>query len=237
MRQDTTSRLNLGPLYAILMGIVWLTAHLYGLFGHNLSAPIWQTVGLIALLCWLYTGLFIVAHDTMHGSFTPNHPRTNAFVGTLILFIYAGFSWSKMRDAHQAHHAHPGTEHDPDFNAANPSAFWPWYIKFFRTYFGMRQVITLFGFTILYLLLGAPYLNTIIMWALPAILSSVQLFYFGTYLTHRHDEPFADEHKARTNDYPRWLSLLTCFHFGYHHEHHLYPLDPWWRLPKRKFAQ
>ncbi|MFA9473554.1 MAG: fatty acid desaturase [Filomicrobium sp.] len=27
------------------------------------------------------------------------------------------------------------------------------------------------------------------------------------------------------------MSLLTCFHFGYHHEHHLQPDVPWWRLP------
>ena len=28
------------------------------------------------------------------------------------------------------------------------------------------------------------------------------------------------------------LSLLTCYHFGgYHHEHHLHPGVPWWRLP------
>ena len=26
-------------------------------------------------------------------------------------------------------------------------------------------------------------------------------------------------------------SLVTCYHFGYHHEHHLYPAVPSWRLP------
>ena len=214
--------LNLGPIYAGLLSFAWVAVHFYSLFGHDLTAaPLWQTFGLIALQCWLYTGLFIVAHDTMHGSFAPGRARVNTAVGTLIMFVYAGFSWRKMRTAHHAHHDHPGTEQDPDFNAANPTAFWPWYIKFFRT---------------AYILLGAPYENTIIMWAVPAILSSVQLFYFGTYLTHKHGEAFADEHKARSNDYPRWLSLLTCFHFGYHLEHHLYPHEPWWRLPKRKFT-
>ena len=101
-------------------------------------------------------------------------------------------------------------------------------------YFAWTQLLVLAAIGAAYMLLGASYWNLVIMWAVPAILSSVQLFYFGTYLTHRHGTAFADEHLARTNAYPRWLSLLTCFHFGYHHEHHLYPHEPWWRLPARK---
>ena len=69
-------------------------------------------------------------------------------------------------------------------------------------------------------------------WALPAILSAFQLFYFGTYLPHRaEDEAFGDAHRARSNDFSWTMSLLTCFHFGYHHEHHDNPAVPWWRLP------
>ncbi|WP_409433981.1 fatty acid desaturase [Litorimonas sp. RW-G-Af-16] len=236
-KASTTSPINLGPLYAVMVASAWLTVHIYSIFFHQLSAQLWQTIGLIALQCWLYTGLFIIAHDTMHGSLVPNNAKANAFIGTAIMFVYAGFNWRAMRDAHHAHHDYSGTEDDPDFNAANPNAFWPWYFKFFLTYFGWRQVLVLFGFTVTYILLGASYINTIIMWAVPAILSSVQLFYFGTYLTHRHKGEFIDQHNARTNNFPRWLSLLTCFHFGYHHEHHLYPHEPWWRLPARKFAK
>jgi len=221
------------PLAGLII-LGWATVHLYSVFFHSLSAPLWQTLGLIALQCWLYTGVFIVAHDTMHGSLAPNKPKLNAFIGTSVLFVYAGFNWKKMREAHMAHHDFPGTNSDPDFNADNPTAFWPWYLKFFRTYFGLPQVLILFGFTLLYLLLGASYLNTIIMWAVPAILSSAQLFYFGTYLTHRHAEAFPDEHNARTNDFSYLASLFSCFHFGYHHEHHLFPHEPWWRLPTRK---
>ena len=234
-KTQTIPKTNLGPLYAALLALAWAVLHFYGLFIHTLSSPLWQTIAIIATLCWLYTGLFIVAHDTMHGSFAKSE-KINAVVGTVILFIYAGFNWRQMRAAHHAHHKSPGTPDDPDFNAANPHVFWPWYMKFFVTYFSWKQVIILFAFTVFYVLLGTPYQNTIVMWALPAILSSVQLFYFGTYRTHKHGAAFPDHHNARTNDFPRWLSLLTCFHFGYHHEHHLFPQDPWWRLPKRKFA-
>ena len=69
-------------------------------------------------------------------------------------------------------------------------------------------------------------------WALPSLLASLQLFYFGTYLPHRRDEtPFLDPHQARSNGYSYLASLATCFHFGYHHEHHADPSVPWWRLP------
>ena len=75
-------------------------------------------------------------------------------------------------------------------------------------------------------------INVIAFWAVPGLLAALQLFTFGTYLPHRpQPAPFADRHNARTNTYPIWLSLLTCFHFGYHHEHHEHPQLPWWRLP------
>ena len=225
---------NYGPFYAAVIIMSWLSVHIYSLFLHDLNQAIGLSVSLILLQSWLYTGLFIIAHDTMHGSLFRD-PRANAITGRIILFVYAGFNWGKMRAAHHDHHKYSGTDKDPDFNPKNPRRFWAWYSKFFWQYFGLKQVAILAGFTMIYIALGAPYENTIIMWAVPAILSSVQLFYFGTYLTHRHDTEFADHHNARSNDYPLWLSLLSCFHFGYHHEHHLYPHEPWWRLPKRKF--
>lgn len=232
--KSTNKYLNMGPAYAALIIISWGIVHIYSVFFHSLESSLWLTLPLIGMQCWLYTGLFIIAHDTMHGSLVPGKDRLNAAIGTSILFVYAGFNWSEMRKAHHEHHDYSGTEQDPDFNADNPIAFWPWYLKFFLTYFGWRQFGILFGFTAIYLLLGANYLNTIVMWAVPAVLSSVQLFYFGTYLTHRHSDDFPDEHNARTNDFNWMSSLLSCFHFGYHHEHHLFPHEPWWRLPKRK---
>ena len=232
----TSQKTTTGLIFAALIIGGWLAVHIYSVFFHALSAPLWISLVLIAVQCWLYAGMFIVAHDTMHGSLTPKHPKMNAVIGKTIMFIYAGFDWAYMRKAHHAHHDKPGTAEDPDFNAQNPVSFWPWYYKFFTQYFGVRQIIILLGFTLTYIFIfKASYLNTIIMWAVPAILSSLQLFYFGTYLTHRHAGSFPDHHNARTNDFPRWLSLMTCFHFGYHHEHHLYPQEPWWRLPARKF--
>ena len=67
-------------------------------------------------------------------------------------------------------------------------------------------------------------------WIAPQVLSTIQLFYFGTYLPHKGTfEP--ESFPARSNNYPHWLSLITCFHFGYHSEHHQHPYVPWWYLP------
>lgn len=236
-------RADFNPVIGIIMsGLVlctWAVLQIYALFFHDPNtAPIWMTGGIIFTLIWLYTGIFIVAHDTMHGSLFPGRPKLNRALGKFILFFYAGFNWDHLQKAHMDHHDFPGTAKDPDFNPNDPKAFWPWYFRFFTTYFSWMQVAILFGFTLIYMFVfGASYLNILILWALPSILSSVQLFFFGTFLTHRHADAFPDHHNARSNDYPAWLSLLTCFHFGYHHEHHLYPGVPWWRLPAVKRSQ
>jgi beta-carotene ketolase (CrtW type) len=102
-----------------------------------------------------------------------------------------------------------------------------------REYMGVREVAALAGITAAWtLLLGAPLSNLLAFWALPAILSSLQLFLWGTWLPHRHDgNPFADRHNARSDPRGTAATLLTCFHFGLHREHHLHPAVPWWRLP------
>ena len=80
---------------------------------------------------------------------------------------------------------------------------------------------------------GVPVLRLVLFWALPAILSALQLFIVGTYLPHRDvaGAPHADAHRARSLRLSDAASLLSCFNFGgCHHEHHAYPAVPWWRL-------
>lgn len=214
----------------------WLALHVWGVFLHPWTpAGIVAAPLLIALQSWLGAGLFIVAHDAMHGSLAPGRPRLNHAVGQLTLGVYAAFPFGFLNRQHHAHHRQPGSEHDPDFHAERPTAFAAWYLRFFRTYFGWREFALVTGVLVVYLLLGARPLNLALFWGLPAILSSLQLFTFGTWLPHRHEaHPFADRHNARSLHYPWLLSLLTCFHFGYHREHHLSPTTPWWRLPEAR---
>lgn len=224
-----------GLALAALIAGSWLGVHVTAIFVVDWTANgLWLAAPLvIALQCWLSVGLFIVAHDTMHGSLAPQYPWLNQAIGRFCVFIYAGFSYDNLYRSHHAHHRHAGTAEDPDFDAEHPSSFWPWYGKFFRHYFGWREFGVLCVVVAIYtLILQERFPAMLVFWALPAILSSVQLFYFGTYRPHHVDEtPFSDRHRARSNDFGYAMSLLTCFHFGYHHEHHLQPGMPWWRLP------
>jgi beta-carotene ketolase (CrtW type) len=102
-----------------------------------------------------------------------------------------------------------------------------------RRYFGWREGLIVTVATVIYAMVLGPRWPCVAFWSAPAILASLQLFWFGTYLPHRPGPaPFTDRHNARSSRMSEWTSLLTCFHFGgYHHEHHLSPGAPWWRLP------
>ncbi|MBV9078687.1 MAG: fatty acid desaturase, partial [Methylobacteriaceae bacterium] len=197
----------IGLALAALVIAAWLALHIYGVFLHRLT-PAGLAVAplLVALQCWLNVGLFIVAHDCMHGSLAPFRPGVNRAVGRLCLLLYAGFSYDRLIGKHFEHHRYSGTAGDPDFHDGEPTRFWPWFLVFFTRYFGWRELVVLSLFSTVYLhVLGVALPNLLLFWALPAILSAVQLFYFGTYLPHRHeDAAFADRHNARSNDYP-WL--------------------------------
>lgn len=218
----------------------WLALHVLGVFFWRWTPlTIALTPVMIAVQSWLGAGLFIVAHDAMHGTLAPGRRKLGAAVGQFCLGVYAGFSFAKLNAAHHRHHRAPGTADDPDFHAPAPTAFWPWYVTFFRTYFGWKEMAVLGLALGTYLfILRAPPLNTALFWGVPAILSSLQLFAFGTWLPHRHEGEgaFVDEHRARTLEFGWLTSLLTCFHFGYHLEHHLSPQSPWWRLPAVRAA-
>ena len=221
----------IGLVLAALVIGAWLTLQIAAIFFIDWSQPgLWLLAPVvIALQTWLSVGLFIVAHDSM-----PSQPGLNAWIGRICVALYAGFSYDRLYKSHHEHHRFAGTDRDPDFDADHPRTFWPWYLKFFRTYFGWREFGVLTVVVLVYMLiLWQRWPNILLFWALPAILSSVQLFYFGTYLPHHVDgTPFTDQHRSRSNDFPWLVSLLTCFHFGYHHEHHERPWVPWWKLPE-----
>ncbi|MBI1386389.1 MAG: beta-carotene ketolase [Rhizobiales bacterium] len=236
-RADTALAAPIGLSLAAAIISAWLVVHVYAVFFFEIE---WQSAPLAVLLfllaTWLSVGLFIVAHDCMHGSLVPFRPGVNRAIGRLCLFLYAGFSYDELNRKHHLHHRHSGTGADPDFNDAPPYGFWPWFGVFLLEYFSWRQYLHMSARFLAYVvLLQASVSNVLILWAAPAIVSALQLFLFGTFLPHRPAKaPFADRHRTRSNDYPWLLSLLTCFHFGYHHEHHAHPSVPWWRLPAQR---
>jgi beta-carotene ketolase (CrtW type) len=225
-----------GVWLALVLIFAWTLSHVASVFYYDWQqSPHILMPFMVCWLCWLYVGLFIVAHDCMHGTLSSS-ARVNRVVGKLCLMLYACFDFEQMRTKHHAHHAYAGTPRDPDFLASDQRNFRSWYLKFFREYSTLKQYAGIVILSWSYILLfHVPVANVLVFWALPAILSSLQLFAFGTYFPHRPDgAPFDDHHNARSNDYPRWLSLITCFHFGYHHEHHAAPHLPWWRLPEAR---
>jgi len=224
-----------GAVLGALILVGWLSVHIYGVFFFNWGPySAFVVPALVALSCWLYVGMFILAHDCMHGSLVPGRPDVNRRIGQLCLTLYAGFDFDTLREKHRRHHRYAGTEADPDFDALPPHGFLHWYYSFFSEYFGLRQLAYMATLVVVYVVLfGASISNIVVFLALPAILSSLQLFTFGTYLPHRpSNQDFVDEHRTRSSDYSPLMSLLTCFHFGYHHAHHLHPAVPWWRLPE-----
>jgi beta-carotene ketolase (CrtW type) len=225
-----------GLLVAGAVVASWLLSVGLGLSAPDLGWP--QGLLLVALSTFLSTGLFITAHDAMHGLVLPGSSWVNHAVGQLALGLYAGFAFEPLRRSHGRHHQAPASAEDPDFHDGRRTGFGPWYLHFMRHYLSLGQVLRMaVGFNLLAHLGGISQLRLLAFWVAPALLSTVQLFYFGTYRPHRLPEGgYRDAHRATSNDFPVWLSFLTCFHFGYHHEHHANPAVPWWGLPGQRGA-
>ncbi len=230
----------IGIMLAALIAGGWLFIHFYGMFVFELSwANLPVALAMAVVQCWLSVGVFIVCHDAMHGSLVPGAKRFNSAIGAVLLALYAGFAWRTLRDAHFTHHKMSGRAGDPDFDEHNPSSFPRWYATFFRRYFGWRSLLFVHTIVGLYwFVFDVPFAQIFVLYGLPALLSSLQLFYFGTYRPHHQAEtrPFADKHNTRSDTFGTLASLATCFHFGYHLEHHRRPDVPWWALPAAKRA-
>ena len=184
------------------------------------------------LRSFLNVGLFITAHDAMHGTLVPQSLRLNHAIGAVCVGLYAGFSYKHLLLEHHEHHRLSGTLEDPDFADAYDHGFVRWFLSFMLRYCSLTQLTRIFSMIVLLLLVGAEPLNIALFWVLPALFSALQLFYFGTYRPHRIEETaFEDDHRARSVDAGNLYSFLTCYHFGYHLEHHRYPWVPWWALP------
>ncbi|MFB6262514.1 MAG: fatty acid desaturase [Bradymonadaceae bacterium] len=98
-------------------------------FGFDgIPAPLWAPAVLVQT--FLHTGLFITAHDAMHGNVSARHPRLNDAVGRLATRLYALFPYDRLRDKHLAHHRSPASDADPDFHPGDGPRFWSWYLGF-----------------------------------------------------------------------------------------------------------
>lgn len=216
---------GIGIAFTIL--ICWFL-HLYFLLHQNLTFNNFYLFVGILIQTHLYTGLFITSHDSIHGVVSPKYPRINRLLGQTATLLFAFNRYSILEKKHHLHHQFVNTEKDPDVHQGN---FFIWWFKFMKQYISWQQIIAM---AIAYNVLKNwfPMWNLILFWELPAILSTLQLFYFGTYLPHMgiHN----NEHHSGTQNKNHLWAFISCYFFGYHYEHHAFPYLPWWQLPKAK---
>ncbi len=220
--------------WGLLIALAVLTA-----WGAGLAFALWRPLSTTDPISWLwvvvqthlFTGLFITAHDAMHGTVSPNR-RVNNAVGAVALALFALNRWKVLLPKHHEHHRHVATEADPDYG---PPAFWPWYFRFVTTYVSLWQLV---GMAVLFNVakIWVDEYKLILYYVVPSILSTLQLFYFGTYLPHRGEHAADNVHKARSQSKNHLLAFVSCYFFGYHYEHHDQPWLPWWLLYTTKNA-
>jgi beta-carotene/zeaxanthin 4-ketolase len=214
-------------IWAIGTGFLWTAVAVDRL-------PLWVLLLAIGWQAFIYTGLFITAHDAMHGAIAPRNPALNRAIGRFAILAYGMFSYDNMLKKHWEHHHHPASDLDPDFHDGKFTSAIAWYFYFMCRYWNWKRFIAQVSvYHFIHLVGGVPEPNLMLFWIVPALLGSIQLFYFGTYLPHSEpQEGYKDKFRAQSSYRPLWLSFITCYHFGYHYEHHRYPHLAWWQLPK-----
>jgi len=218
----------MGLLIAFIILLLWA--------GHLVYSVLFVNVNLLSPFLYLhiliqtffYTGLFITAHDAMHGTVAKNR-KLNDFIGHLATTLFAFLSYKILSKKHYLHHQFPATEDDPDFSPRSNN-FLVWWFIFMKNYTTWWQIV-LMAVTFNILLIWFSEVQLLAFWVIPAILSTFQLFFFGTYLPHRR--PFSEEmkpHNSRSLRKNHLAAMLSCYFFGYHWEHHNSPTTPWWKL-------
>lgn len=218
---------------AVALGVIFSWA---ALLAWNLSRPLsptdpWLYIGVL-LQTHLFTGLFITAHDAMHGAVSPSNPRLNHFLGRLCAILFIFNTYDILRPKHYEHHRHVGTPDDPDYHKGNPN-FWHWYVHFLKEYVTWKQMLlAAITFNIAGIWIAKPALG--VFWVVPSLLSTLQLFYFGTFVPHMGEHNPENTHRSHTLGKNHIWAFVSCYFFGYHYEHHDSPRTPWWLLWKVK---
>ena len=222
----------MGVLIALLVIISWALHLAYMLLLQPVNLlDVWFWVHML-IQTWLFTGLFITAHDSMHGTISANR-KLNNVIGFSATLLFAGMWYPMLIKKHKMHHVNPGTALDPDYYTGKQN-FFAWWFSFMKAYVTIWQILIMAGLFNLGLLYFSE-IQLIVLWIIPSILATFQLFYFGTYLPHRL--PHATEmgiYKSRTLKKNHLWAMLSCYFFGYHYEHHASPQTPWWKLYQTK---
>ena len=224
----------MGILIALAVMLIWAGHLAYMLI---YLEPTWTNPWMyvhILIQTYLYTGLFITGHDAMHGNIHPSR-RVNQVIGAIAVALFAGMSYKMLRKNHGKHHKKPASAEDPDYFVKSQN-FFAWWTVFMWRYLTITQLLIMAAlFNIMVYLLKLDQTSVLLLWALPAILGTFQLFTVGVYWVHRLPHlPSMGPHKARTQKKNHFWAMLSCYFFGYHREHHEDPHIAWWQLYKVK---
>jgi len=233
-----TGHTERGLQLGALIGVSWLATLAVGLqIDLSQLHPLLIT-GWILVRSFLHTGLFILAHDAMHNSLVPGHGVINQRIGRVCLWLYAGLNYETCKTNHRRHHLMPESEADPDFCPADNGSVLAWLVRFLRNYLNPAQLSRLMVILTVLLLVAQPHQShpvvaVLVTFLVPLLISTGQLFVVGTYLPHRKEHQHRPHNVAiRSLNLHPFVSLLACYHFGYHREHHNNPKAPWFLLPE-----
>jgi beta-carotene ketolase (CrtW type) len=218
-----------GLYWAFALLALW-SAHLTYMLLHPMDFQSPWTYLHILIQTHLYTGLFITSHDAIHGVVSPDYPKLNHAIGWVCATLFAFNNYAVLRKKHHWHHDYVNTSQDPDVHQGN---FFIWWFKFMWQYVTWQQILAM---AIAYnvLKMWIPMENLIVYWEVPAILSTLQLFFFGTYLPHRGEHAPENKTQSRSQKRNHIWAFISCYFFGYHYEHHAHPYLAWWKLPEAK---
>jgi beta-carotene/zeaxanthin 4-ketolase len=188
----------------------------------------------ILLQGYLFTGLFITAHDAMHGNISKSK-TVNTIIGSVSTFLFAGLSYKRLRRNHGLHHKNPASGNDPDYYTKSQNFLLWWGVFMWRYLTIMQIIIMAVAYNLMIHVAGIDPARAILFWIVPAFLGTIQLFLVGVWWPHRlpHQQHMLP-HKARTQKKNHLWAMITCYFFGYHFEHHHDPSVPWWELYKAK---
>src|SRR5215207_8487988 len=125
-----------GIFHALAIIVAWATTLSVSLSLIHLPRDWAFALLLLPLQTFLNVGLFITAHDAMHGTLAPTMPRVNDALGRIALWCYAFFNYDEIRREHFRHHAKPVHDDDPDYHS--DERFWLWYFHFMSHYLTWR---------------------------------------------------------------------------------------------------
>ena len=154
-----------GLLIAVCVIVAWSVCLYFGLTMEvDYSSP-----GLYLMMLLqghLYTGLFITAHDAMHGTVSMNK-KINTLIGHVSSALFSFNFYHRLFPKHHEHHRYVATDRDPDYHEGGMIA---WYFSFLKQYINIWQFL-LMAVTYNILKQFIPVENLILLWMAPAFLA------------------------------------------------------------------